>query len=486
MKTEGKKNMRRTKIVCTLGPNQDDKKEMKKLIENGMNIARFNFSHGSYEEHSKRFELLRKQSEKLGVQVAAMLDTKGPEIRTGILKDGKRVTLVTGQKFTLTTKEQEGNDKIVYITYPGLVKDVKPGNKILVDDGLIELVVKKAEGTKIECEVLNGGDLGEKKGINVPGVKIKLPALTDKDKEDIAFGIKLGFDFISASFVRNAECVREIKEILKKENADIRVIAKIENIEGIENIDEIIEEADGIMVARGDMGVEIPAQRVPFVQKTIIRKCNIACKPVITATQMLDSMIRNPRPTRAEVTDVANAVYDGTDAVMLSGETAMGKYPVEALKMMAKIAEESEKHLDHDAYRERKVSSLNKRIVSNAVCYSAVATADDIGAAAIVAPSFSGFTARLLSKWRPVIPVYGMTPSKATLRRMQIYWGVQPIEATRSKSTDELIASSIEILKESGYVKKGDLVVFTAGVISQKDTHQKPTHTNILQIETVG
>jgi len=477
--------MRRTKIVCTLGPNENDQKVLKQLMENGMNVARFNFSHGSYEEHAERMKMVKEMREKLGIPVATMLDTKGPEIRTGVLKDGKKVTLKDGQKFTLTTKEQEGNDRIVYITYAGLVKDVKPKDKILIDDGLIELTVKKASGSTIECEVVNGGELGEKKGVNVPGVKIKLPALTDKDKKDIEFGIRLGFDFISASFVRNADCVWEIKEILKKHHSDIRVIAKIENIEGIENIDAIIEEADGIMVARGDMGVEIPTQRVPFIQKTIIRKCNLACKPVITATQMLDSMIRNPRPTRAEVTDVANAVYDGTDAVMLSGETAMGKYPVQALKMMAKIAEESESHLEHDAYRERKVSAMNKRIISNAVCYSAVATADDIGAAAILAPSISGFTARMLSKWRPIIPIYGLTPNQATLRRMQLYWGVVPVEAKRADSTDEMIASSIRLLKTQHFVKKDDLVVTTAGVISQKTKGKAAAHTNIMQIERV-
>jgi len=478
--------MRRTKIICTLGPNEDDPKVLKKLMECGMDICRFNFSHGSYEEHRKRFEMVKKLRDTLGIPVATMLDTKGPEIRTGILTGGKRVTLKDGQKFTLTTKEQEGNENVVYINYAGLVKDVKPKDRILIDDGLIELEVKKASGSSIDCVVINGGDLGEKKGVNIPGRKIRLPGITDKDKEDIEFGISLGFDFISASFVRDAECVKTIKEILKKRKADIRVIAKIENTEGIDNIDSIIEAADGIMVARGDMGVEIPTQKVPFIQKTIIRKCNMACKPVVTATQMLDSMIRNPRPTRAEVTDVANAVYDGTDAIMLSGETAMGKYPVETLQMMAKIAEESEKHLDHRAYRARQVSTMNRKNISNAVCYSAVATADDVGAAAILAPSISGFTSRMLSKWRPAIPVYGLTPLPATLRRMQIYWGVIPVEQKRASSTDEMIVASIDILKRKKFLKKGDLVVVTAGVIAQKQVTQKAAHTNIMQIETVG
>jgi len=477
--------MRRTKIICTLGPNQDDEKIMRKMIENGMNVARFNFSHGTYEEHRKRFDLLKKLRDEMGIPVATMLDTKGPEIRTGLLTGGRRVTLKDGQKFILTIKEQEGNEKLVYVDYEDIVKDVKPQDSILIDDGLIELQVQKTDSTSVECVVVNGGDLGEKKGVNIPGVKIKLPALTKKDREDLDFGIKLGFDFISASFTRNADGIKEIKSILKKSKSDIRVIAKIENLEGINNIDSIIEASDGIMVARGDMGVEIPTQKVPFIQKTIIKKCNLACRSVITATQMLDSMIRNPRPTRAEVTDVANAVYDGTDAIMLSGETAMGKYPVETLNVMAKIAEESEKHLDHRAYRERQVSAMNRKNISNAVCYSAVATADDIGATAILAPSISGFTARMLSKWRPSIPIYGLTPNPETLRRMQMYWGVIPVEQNRASSSDELISSSITILKKEKYLKKEDLVVVTAGIISQKGATQKAAHTNIMQIEKV-
>ena len=343
--------MKKTKIICTMGPNTRDKNVMKALAENGMDVARFNFSHGDYAEHLERLELLREVRKELDIPVAALLDTKGPEIRTGVLKDGKKVTLKEGQTYTLTTRELVGDENIGHINYSGLNEDVAAGNRILIDDGLIELKVLEVKGEDIVCTVVNGGELGEKKGVNVPNVKIKLPALTEKDKEDIRFGIKHGFDFIAASFVRTADCIREIKEMLDAEGSGIKVIAKIENAEGIENLDDIIEAADGIMVARGDMGVEIPAQKVPHLQKEIIRKCNEACKTVITATQMLDSMIRNPRPTRAEVTDVANAIYDGTDAVMLSGETAMGKYPVEALKMMVSIAEETEAHLDYCGYR---------------------------------------------------------------------------------------------------------------------------------------
>lgn len=332
--------MKKTKIICTMGPNTNDRNLMKALAENGMDVARFNFSHGDYEEQKMRLDMLKSVREELDLPIAALLDTKGPEIRTGVLKDGKKVTLKEGQTYTLTTDDIIGDETMGHITYERLHEDVKAGNKILIDDGLIELDVVEVNGNNIVCTVVNGGELGEKKGVNVPNVKVKLPALTEKDKADILFGIEQGFDFIAASFVRTAAAILEIKEILSEHGSNMAVIAKIENAEGIENLDAIIEASDGIMVARGDMGVEIPAQEVPYIQKMIIEKCNVACKPVITATQMLDSMIRNPRPTRAEVTDVANAVYDGTDAVMLSGETAMGKYPVEALSMMASIVDE--------------------------------------------------------------------------------------------------------------------------------------------------
>ena len=321
--------MKKTKIVCTMGPNTDNREIMKELALNGMDVARFNFSHGDHAEHKHRLEILESVREELGIPIASLLDTKGPEIRTGKLKDGKKVTLKEGDLYTLTTEEIVGDETRGYINYAGLAEDVKPGDRILIDDGLIELHVREVNGTDIVCRIENGGELGEKKGVNVPGVRVKLPALTDKDKEDIRFGVDAGFDFVAASFVRNADAIREIREILDEKGSAMQIIAKIENEEGIENIDSIIEASDGIMVARGDMGVEIPAEKVPHIQKMIIRKCNLACKVVITATQMLDSMIRNPRPTRAEVSDVANAVYEGTDAVMLSGETAMGSYPID-------------------------------------------------------------------------------------------------------------------------------------------------------------
>lgn len=477
--------MKKTKIVCTMGPNTDNREIMKELALNGMDVARFNFSHGDHAEHKHRLEILESVREELGIPIASLLDTKGPEIRTGKLKDGKKVTLKEGDLYTLTTEEIVGDETRGYINYAGLAEDVKPGDRILIDDGLIELHVRKVNGTDIVCRIENGGELGEKKGVNVPGVRVKLPALTDKDKEDIRFGVDAGFDFVAASFVRNADAIREIRAILDEKGSAMQIIAKIENEEGIENIDSIIEASDGIMVARGDMGVEIPAEKVPHIQKMIIRKCNLACKVVITATQMLDSMIRNPRPTRAEVSDVANAVYEGTDAVMLSGETAMGSYPIEAVRMMSQIAEESEKYLDYMFYQRRKVSAENLRNISNTVCYSSVATASDLEAPVIVAPSVSGFTTRMLSKWRPKALIAGLSPSMTAVRQMQLYWGVKPFHAKRAESTDALLFASVELLKEKGIVKEGEIVVATAGVVTRANRHEPVADTNIMRVMVV-
>lgn len=477
--------MKKTKIVCTMGPNTDNREIMKELALNGMDVARFNFSHGDHAEHKHRLEILEGVREELGIPIASLLDTKGPEIRTGKLKDGKKVTLKEGDLYTLTTEEIVGDETRGYINYAGLAEDVKPGDRILIDDGLIELHVREVNGTDIVCRIENGGELGEKKGVNVPGVRVKLPALTDKDKEDIRFGVDAGFDFVAASFVRNADAIREIREILDEKGSAMQIIAKIENEEGIENIDSIIEASDGIMVARGDMGVEIPAEKVPHIQKMIIRKCNLACKVVITATQMLDSMIRNPRPTRAEVSDVANAVYEGTDAVMLSGETAMGSYPIEAVRMMSQIAEESEKYLDYMFYQRRKVSAENLRNISNTVCYSSVATASDLEAPVIVAPSVSGFTTRMLSKWRPKALIAGLSPSMTAVRQMQLYWGVKPFHAKRAESTDALLFASVELLKEKGIVKEGEIVVATAGVVTRANRHEPVADTNIMRVMVV-
>ena len=474
--------MKKTKIICTLGPGSDDVEILRKLVRGGMDIARFNFSHGTHEDQKARMDRLKAVRKEEKKPVAILLDTKGPEIRTGLLKGGKKVTLTEGQKFSLSIEEKEGDASGVSITYPGLVDDVHVGKKILIDDGLIELSVIGKTETEIHCVVANGGELGERKGVNVPGVPVRLPAITEKDKEDIRFGIREGFDFIAASFVRSADAILEIRQILEEEGANLQIIAKIENAEGIENLDAIIEAADGIMVARGDMGVEIPAEKVPYLQKTIIAKCNEACKVVITATQMLDSMIRNPRPTRAEVTDVANAVYDGTDAVMLSGETAMGKYPIEALKMMATIVEDTESHLDYTFYRSRHVTGANGHSISNAVCYSSVATAHDLGAKVIVAPSISGYTTKMLSKWRPGCQIMGMSPSMTAVRQMMIYWGVKPVWSRRAESTDELIENSLVELKELGIVEKGDITVITAGIVSYARRNEPATQTNIMQV----
>ena len=478
--------MKKTKIICTLGPNADDEAVMRQLVVNGMDVARFNFSHGDHGEHKKRFRLWREVAEEEGIPVAALLDTKGPEIRTGTLKDGKKITLTAGNEIILTTEEIAGDERMIHINYSGLHEDVAAGNVILIDDGLIELSVERVEKERIHCRIINGGELGERKGVNVPNVKIKLPALTDKDKEDIRFGIELGFDYIAASFVRSADAIREIREILNSAGSSMGIIAKIENAEGLENLDEIIEASDGIMVARGDLGVEISPERLPYLQKTMIQKCSEACKVVITATQMLDSMIRNPRPTRAEVTDVANAVYDGTDVVMLSGETANGKYPVEALKMMVHIIEETESHLDDSFFKRRVVSDDNSHSISNAVCYSSVTTARALGAKVIIAPSISGYTARMLSKWHPKTMLVGMSPSLSAVRKMQLYWGVRPFQARREDSTDDLVLHSIELLKEKGILTEGDLAIVTAGVLNSARKYEPATATNIMRVVNVG
>lgn len=478
--------MKKTKVVCTMGPNTNDRELMRKLIQNGMDVARFNFSHGDHEEQKGRMDMLKELREEEHATTAILLDTKGPEIRTGVLKDGKKIKLETGKTFTLTTEDIVGDENKVSITYKGLAEDVSEGKIILIDDGLIGLKVIGKTDKEIHCEIINGGELGEKKGVNVPGVPVRLPAITEKDKEDIKFGAEQGIDFIAASFVRNAECILEIKAYLKSLGAPyIPIIAKIENEEGISNIDEIIRAADGIMVARGDLGVEIPAEELPYLQKMMIQKCNDQFKTVITATQMLDSMMRNPRPTRAEVTDVANAVYDGTDVVMLSGETANGKYPVEALKMMAHIVEETESHMNGDFYEKRTVSDDNRHNISNAVSYASVATAQSLDAAVIIAPSISGYTARMLSKWHPSTKLVGMSPSISAVRKMMLYWGVTPFQAKRAESTDTLIENSIDILKENGIVKTGDIAVVTAGVVDYAKRHEPAASTNIMRVVNI-
>ncbi len=458
--------MKKTKIVCTMGPNSNDLNVMRELVRQGMDIARFNFSHGNHQEQKQRMDALKTIREEEGKYIAILLDTKGPEIRTGLLKGGQKVQLTEGEEFILTTEPVEGDNQRVSITYEGLVEDAVVGGQILIDDGLIELEIKEKKDKDIICTIINGGELGERKGVNVPNIPIRLPAITEKDKEDIRFGVEQDVDFIAASFVRNADCIREIKALLRECGAPYTpVIAKIENAEGIENLDDILEVADGIMVARGDMGVEIPPEEVPYIQKMMINKCKECYKPVITATQMLDSMIRNPRPTRAEVTDVANAIYDGTDAVMLSGETAQGKYPLEALRMMVHICESTEQHLDHEAILS-KMAEQRMKDTTSALGYATVSTANNLDAKCIIAPTGSGATARILSKFHPKVEILAVSPNDRTLRRMQIFWGVRPYRSVQVNTAEEICNNAIDIAKERNYVDAGDIAVLTAGIPS--------------------
>ena len=476
--------MRRTKMVCTMGPNENDYGVMKAMAEI-MDVARFNFSHGDHEEHLERLELLRKVRKEVGRPIAALLATKGPEIRTGLLEGGQKISLEEGAKIILTTEEVVGTKDKIFINYDKLHEDVKPGNVILIDDGLIGLEVEAVKGVEIHCKVTNGGELGERKGVNVPGVPIQLPSITEKDVEDIKFGLAEDFDFVAASFIRSADAVRQIRSLINEAGSQMKIISKIESQEALDNIDAIIEASDGIMLARGDLGVEIEAKRIPQLQKEIIQKCNYHGKLVITATQMLDSMIRNPRPTRAEVTDVANAVYNGTDAVMLSGESANGKYPIEAAKTMASIVEYTEQFLDYKQFKTRMVEKTVYESIGNAMCAASVTTASELKAAAIVASTLSGVTASMISKYRPITPIYALSPSQVVTRQMMLFWGVTPIWARRAETTDELFESSIEELKDRKLLKSKDICVITAGVLSRLQRKQAPTGTNIMRVMEV-
>ena len=475
---------KKTKIICTMGPATDDDEVLKDLMRSGMDIARLNFSHGDHEEQLGRIKRIKKLREELNLPIAILLDTKGPEIRTGLLETDDDVELVTGQEYTLTTRDIKGNNEITSITYAELPQDVEAGNTILIDDGLIELKVKEIkDGTDIVCDVINGGLLGSRKGVNVPNVRVNLPSITEKDKADIEFGLENGIDFIAASFIRNAEAVEEIKDIIGAHNMHVGVISKIENMEGVENIDAIIDASAGIMVARGDLGVEVPAEEVPFLQKEIIRKCNDAFKPVVTATQMLDSMIRNPRPTRAEVTDVANAVYDGTDAVMLSGETAQGKYPLEALQMMVHIVENTEEHLDYDMIL-RKAGEHRLKSASSALAHATVTTANNLRAKCIVTPTVSGATARVVSKFKPKTGIIGISPDEATLRRMQINWGVRPLKSVAVYTTEDICDNAIDLICAKQLAEAGDMVVLTLGIPSTNVSENR-TVSNMMRIAMV-
>ena len=471
--------MRKTKIICTLGPSTDKDGVLRELVANGMNVARFNFSHGSYEEHKGRLDNLKAIRAELGKPVAALLDTKGPEIRLKEFKNGVEM-LEAGQTFTLTTREVEGTKEICSITYKDLPQDVHEGGTIMLDDGLIKLHITNVTDTDITCEVLNSGKIKNKKGVNVPGVHLSMPYLSQRDRDDIIFGVQQGFDFIAASFVRTAQDVYDIRNLLNEYDSNIRIIAKIENREGVNNIDSILAAADAVMVARGDLGVEIDFTELPGIQKSVIDRSFSFGKPIVTATQMLDSMMVNPRPTRAEISDVANAIYDGTSAIMLSGETAAGAYPVEALKTMSAIAERTENEVH---YRDnRLVDASNGQIsVSDATAHAACLTAKDVNASAIVTVSESGNTARLLSKYRPAQPIIACVMNEQVQRQLAISWGITPLMMALAHSTDELIEMSTSLAKENGYLHDGELAVVTAGVpVGVSGT------TNMIKIHMIG
>ena len=454
--------MRKTKIICTIGPASESEERLRELMLAGMNVARFNFSHGSHEEHKAKFDRVIKVSSELKLPVATLLDTKGPEIRLKDIEGGK-TELVSGQKFILTTEEILGNNEKVTITYKGLKDDINVGTTILIDDGLIEMVVDEINETDIICSVVNGGPISNHKGVNIPGAALSMPYISDVDRSDIMFGCDMDFDFLAASFVRCKEDILEVRKIIEEHGSHMKIIAKIENMQGIRNLDEILEAADGIMVARGDMGVEIPMEEVPIVQKQMIKKAEALGKHVITATQMLESMIKNPRPTRAEATDIANAIYDGTTAIMLSGESAAGLYPVEAVKTMAKIAERTEEDIDYNS-RLRRRKDIDDIDTTTAISHATCTTAKDLKAAAIVTVTISGFTAGMIARYKPSCPIIACSVSPRTCRQLNLAWGVTPIWIARESTAEDLFDEAVHAAEKEGYIKKGDKVVLTAGV----------------------
>lgn len=472
--------MRKTKIICTLGPAVDSEQAMRRLILAGMNAARFNFSHGTHESHLAQLNKLKRVRDELGRPVATILDTKGPEIRIGSFAAGP-ITLKRGDSFILTTEAVPGDEKRVSVTYSQLHKELSAGCRVLIDDGLVELVVAEVEGQEIRCTVENGGELSSNKSINIPDVAIPLPSLTERDEQDIKFAVEQDFDFIAASFVRKALDIKDIRAVLKKYGGeDIRIIAKIENREGVNNLDEIIEASDGIMVARGDLGVEIPAYEVPVLQKEMIAKTVAQGKPVIIATQMLDSMIRNPRPTRAEVSDVANAVYDGASCVMLSGETASGKYPLEALETMVKTIAAAEESI-HYWGRFQKAGAPSESTINDAITHTCCLAAMDLNAKAILAATSSGATARMIARFKPACPVAALTMTERVRRQLAIVWGVHPYLYGTVDSTDRLFSLAVECARKEGVVQPGDTVVITAGLpIGQSGS------TNLIKAQVVG
>ncbi|MEY8417141.1 pyruvate kinase [Tissierella praeacuta] len=473
--------MKKTKIVCTIGPASESQNILRELFLNGLNVCRLNFSHGSHEEHKRRIDNIKMVREELNMPIGIMLDTKGPEIRLGDFKNGT-IEIEEGDILTLTTRDILGDKSIVSISYDGLPYDVEKGSRILIDDGLVEFrVLDIIDNTDIKCIALNNGTLKNHKGVNVPNVKINLPSITKKDVDDILFGIENGIDFIAASFVRKASDVLEIRKILEENNGDfIEIISKIENQEGVDNIDEILAASDGIMVARGDLGVEIQTEEIPLVQKELIKKSNLVGKPVITATQMLDSMMRNPRPTRAEVTDVANAILDGSSAIMLSGETAAGKYPVESVKTMYNIAIRTEESLNYSEILSSKVA-ITEVSTTNAIGKATCTTAMDLGASAIITATSSGYTSKAISKFRPKSPIIAATTTESVMRRLSLVWGVYPVLSPYSNSTDDVIEFSIQSAVNESYVKEGDLVVITAGIPVGTSGS-----TNLIKVHTIG
>ena len=472
--------MRRTKIVCTLGPSTDKEDVLRNLMKNGMNVARMNFSHGTHEEQKARLDMIKKLREELNLPVAALLDTKGPEIRIGDVEGGK-LELKPGQEFTLTTEEMLGTEKKVTITYKELYKDVEPGDSILIDDGLIGMEVVRIDESDIVCRVKNGGFISNHKGVNVPGVELNMPFVSPKDLADIVFAVEQDYDFIAASFTRTAEDIMEIRKILQEHGGEkIHIIAKLENKQGVKNCEDILRVADGIMIARGDMGVEIPLEEVPVIQKELIRKAMHMGKPVITATQMLDSMMKNPRPTRAETSDVANAIYQGTSAIMLSGETAAGAYPIEAVQTMAKIAERTEQDIDYS--REFKPRKLDEAPdVTSAISHATCTTAADLKAAAIVAVSKSGRTVSRIAKYLPVCPIIGCTTDERVYRQLNLLWGVTPVVMKEANTADELFDHAVELAEQKGLIARGELVVIAAGVpVGLSGT------TNMMKVQIAG
>lgn len=473
--------MRKTKIVCTIGPATDNEDIMRELMMSGMNVARFNFSHGEYETHEKRFRMVEKLRNELDLPIATLLDTKGPEIRLGKFVDDKPVEIFDGEVYTLTTEDMLCTAEKGSISFKNLPKDVGIGTRILINDGVIELLVEKVTSTDIVCRIIHGGILSNNKGINVPGVQLSMPYLSENDMNDLEFGAKMKFDFIAASFVRTAADINYLRKFTHSLGwFDVRIIAKIENLDGVANIDEILDAADGIMVARGDMGVEIPFEQIPAIQKELIHKGYNSGKQVITATQMLESMINNPRPTRAEITDVANAIYDGTSAIMLSGETAAGSYPVEAVKTMALIAETTENNIDYKAQFSARQSETNST-VAEAIAHATVTTAHDLNARAIITVSLCGQTARLISKYRPYCPIIGCTMSDVVCRQMNMSWGVMPFIIDEKTNTDDLFDTAVEAAEKRRLVEDGDLVAITAGVpLGVSGT------TNLMKVEKIG